>query len=265
MKYTIDYKGIELSYLKEGKGDSLIFLHGYLEAKEIWNDFSSRFTDKYSVICIDLPGHGESGLFGRVHEMDELASVVNAVMLHENIEQTVLVGHSMGGYVALSFAEMFPEKLSGYCLFHSSCFADDEEKKLNRDREISLVRRGKKNYIIRTNIPKCFADSNIESMDNKVQELKEIALKASDDGIIALIRGMKSRKDHTETLRRTIPAPLIIWGEGDNYIPEEVFKALLVVSPEASALVLKNSGHIGFIEEPDLTYFELLKYLDSLK
>ncbi len=263
MEYTIDFKGIELSYIKEGEGDSLIFLHGYLEAKEVWREFSPRFTDKYSVICIDFPGHGASGLFGRVHEMADLASVVNTVMLHENIDQTVLIGHSMGGYVTLSFAEMFPEKLLGYCLFHSSCFADDEEKKLNRDREISLIRCGKKTQIIRTNIPKCFADSNIEPMDAKVQELKKIALKASDDGIVALIRGMKNRKDHTETLRRT--TPLIIWGEGDNYIPEEVFKKLIDISPEASALVLKNSGHIGFIEEPDLTYFELLNYLNSLK
>jgi len=265
MKYTIDYKGISLSYTKAGEGDSLIFLHGYLEAKEIWSEFSSRFAEKYSVICIDFPGHGESGILGRAHEMDELASVVNTVMLHENIEKTVLVGHSMGGYVALSFADLYSEKLRGYCLFHSSCFADDEEKKLNRDREIGLIKCGKKRQIVRTNIPKCFADSNIESMDNKVQELQEIALKSSDDGTVALIRGMKNRRDHTETLRRSNPAPLMIWGEGDNYIPEEVFNKLLVISPEASVLVLKNSGHIGFIEEPDVAHFELQNYINGLK
>lgn len=265
MKKSIDHKGVKLSYIKEGKGESLIFLHGYLEAKEIWSDFTPWFTDQFKVICIDLPGHGNSDLFGHVHEMDDLASAVNAVMLHENIEQSVLIGHSMGGYVVMSFADMFPEKLRGYCLFHSTCFADDEEKRKNRDREIGLIKCGKKNQIIRTNIPKCFADSNIETMDSEVQRVKEMAMKSSDDGIVALIRGMKSRKDHTDTLRRSIPAPLIIWGEGDNYISKEVFEKLTVISPKAPIVVLNKSGHMGFIEEPEITYSEILTYLNSLK
>ena len=99
--------------------------------------------EQFRVLTLDLPGHGQSGIWGKVHSMDDLAGSVNAILEAENIEKVFLVGHSMGGYVAMAFAELFPEKLIGYSLFHSTCFADTEEKKKNRDREISLVFAGK--------------------------------------------------------------------------------------------------------------------------
>ena len=145
MEKFLDYKEIKISYLVEGEGEALVFLHGYLEAKEIWNDFSQRFSGNYKVICIDIPGHGDSGILGDVHEMDEMAAVTDAVLQHEKIDLCVLFGHSMGGYAVMSFVKNYPDKLKGYCLFHSTCFADNEEKKNNRDREIALVKCGKKN------------------------------------------------------------------------------------------------------------------------
>ena len=120
MKKFLDYKEIKISYLIEGEGETLVFLHGYLEAKEIWKDFSRRFSSSYKVICIDLPGHGESGVLGDIHEMDEMASATAAVLQNENIDFCVLFGHSMGGYAVMSFVENYPESLKGYCLFHSS-------------------------------------------------------------------------------------------------------------------------------------------------
>jgi pimeloyl-ACP methyl ester carboxylesterase len=136
---------------------------------------------------------------------------------------------------------------------------------MNRDREISLVMCGKKMQIIHTNIPKAFAIDNIDSMKSEISKAKSIASQCNDDGIIALLNGMKQRKDHSKLLSKT-PAPvLVIWGEKDNYIGESVFKKLIELAPHAGVIVLKNSGHMGFIEEADYVAAGILSFLDSLK
>jgi pimeloyl-ACP methyl ester carboxylesterase len=165
----------------------------------------------------------------------------------------------------MEFLHLFPERTRGYCLFHSTCFADSEEKRENRDREISLVLCGKKLQIIRTNIPKGFSEANIEKMADKVEWARRLAAANPDEGIIALLQGMKQRRDHSDLLGRTSPPPLIIWGRGDNYIGEEVFNKLVGLAPHATVVVLKNSGHMGFIEEPDCAYSGMFNYLASLK
>lgn len=264
MEKSIEYQGIKVHYSIKGKGRALLFLHGYLESSAIWKDFTERFTDRYQVICLDIPGHGASGILGPVHEMEEMARVAGAVLDAEQIDQVVVFGHSMGGYVTMEFLHVFPRRTAGYCLFHSTCFADNEEKKLNRDREISLVMCGKKMQIIRTNIPKGFADNNVDKLAPWVDQAKEIAARNPDEGIIALLQGMKRRKDHSDLLRRSVPAPLLIWGTRDNYIGEDVFQKLRSTVPKAPVLILDNAGHMGFIEAPELAYEGITGYLDSI-
>ncbi len=264
MSKSIDYKGIEVSYTIDGSGPTLLFLHGYLESSEIWNGFVQRFTGSYNVICMDIPGHGNSGVLGDVHEMSEMARAAGAVLDAEGIERAVVIGHSMGGYVTMEFVNIFPERTVGYCLFHSTCFADNEEKRENREREISLILCGKKLQIIRTNIPKGFAEENLEKMKEAVSRVIQIASGSSEEGTIALLRGMMERHDHSEILKRTVPPSLIIWGKKDNYIGEPVFRKLTGLAPHATFLVLKNSGHMGFIEEPDGAFNGIVNYLESV-
>jgi pimeloyl-ACP methyl ester carboxylesterase len=264
MTKSLDYKGASVHYTIEGSGTTLFFLHGYLESSEIWNGFTNRFTGSFRVICMDIPGHGRSGLLGEVHEMGEMARVAAAVLDAEGIEKAVMIGHSMGGYVTMEFVHQFPARTLGYCLFHSTCFADNEEKRQNREREISLILCGKKLQIIRTNIPKAFADENLESMKEPVARAIEVASGSSEEGTVALLRGMMNRSDHSDLLKRTLPVPMIIWGERDNYIGREAFGRLVGLAPHATVTVLKNSGHMGFIEEPGCAYSGLLNYLASL-
>jgi pimeloyl-ACP methyl ester carboxylesterase len=264
MKKSIDYQGVKVSYGIEGSGPALLFLHGYLESSEIWNGFVQRFTGSYSVVCMDIPGHGNSGIMGDVHEMSEMARVAGAVLDAEGIERAVLIGHSMGGYVTMEFVNIFPERTIGYCLFHSTCFADNDEKRQNREREISLILCGKKRQIIRTNIPKGFAEENLEKLKESVDRAIEVASGSSEEGTVALLRGMMERADHSKLLGRSVPPPMIIWGKRDNYIGEPVFRKLADLAPHATFIVLKNSGHMGFVEEPDCAYNGILNYLTSL-
>jgi pimeloyl-ACP methyl ester carboxylesterase len=265
MNRKIDFQGKQVHYNVSGEGNALVFLHGYLESSQIWNGFVDRFVKTHKVICIDLPGHGKSEVIAHVHTMELMAQLVNTVVEEEKIDNLVLFGHSLGGYVTMEYVNQYLNKIQGYCLFHSTCFADDEDKKLNRDREISLVKCGKKMQIIRTNIPKAFADNNLDVLKDRVNETIEIAAMSPNEGIVALLRGMKERNDHSKTLMNPDYTPLLIWGQKDNYIGEDAFKKLLNLAPHASQIVLKNSGHMGFIEEADCAYSGIMTYLDSLK
>lgn len=258
------YKGVEVSYTDTGSGNCILLLHGYLESSKIWKDFVPLLSDQFRVIAMDIPGHGMSGCWGRVHCMSDLAESVKELLDVEGIKKLILVGHSLGGYVSMAFAAAYPERLAGYVLFHSTCFADNDEKKTNREREINLILCGRKRQIINVNIPKAFADSNVERMQKQVMRCQEIAIQNEEHGIISILNGMKNRIDHTATLSDSNLPLLLIGGEKDNYIPMEVFKGLAQLAPHASLLRLKESGHMGFIEEADLSAKALLEFSRSV-
>lgn len=264
MNKRISFKGIDVNYRDQGHGRCMVLLHGYLENGRVWDGFIQRFPEGFRIIVPDLPGHGSSGTWGRVHSMDDLASAVKAILDHENIRKVFLAGHSMGGYVTMAFAELFPAYLSAYSLVHSTPFADTDEKRENRDREISLVLCGKKRQIVLVNVPKAFATDNLEPMSKQVSLLKAMAMASPDDGVIALLNGMKERPDRVAVLQDPGIPVLLIGGMKDNYIAAEVFEKLVALAPHASVLRLENSGHQGFMEEPERVFEAMLAFLDSL-
>lgn len=257
------YKDIDVFYTDQGSGTIVLLLHGYLETGEIWESFVPLLSDQYRVICMDLPGHGQSGVWGKIHDLGDMAGSVNAVLEAEDIDRVFLVGHSMGGYVTMAFADLYPERLQGYSLFHSTCFADSEEKKVNRDREISLVLCNKKKQIINVNIPKAFADCNVERLKSKVSLAKRIAMRNQDNGIVAVLNGMKTRPDRTPVLKDPTLPLLLVGGMKDNYIPAEVFEKLTELAPHADVVRMKESGHMGFMEEPELSAGALRNFIEK--
>ncbi|MBN1416229.1 MAG: alpha/beta hydrolase [Bacteroidales bacterium] len=256
----IEFLQTKLHALSEGDGFSLVLLHGYLESMNIWDDFAARLKQHFRVIRMDLPGHGESGPVAPAHSMEIMAESVKTVLDALSVNKCLLVGHSMGGYVTLAVAEAMMEKLYGFCLFHSTPFADNDEKKANRDREIELVQKGKKELIINSNIPKGFADDNLLKFQTHVAKAISIALKTPDDGIIAALRGMKSRCDRSSVIQNS-PVPVLwILGEKDNYINYQAVREKIALNRMGRLLILKNSGHMGFIEEHENTFSHLLSF-----
>lgn len=241
---------IRIRYKTFGEGKPLLLLHGYLEALESWDEFAPGLADAYQVITVDLPGHADSTNRSPINTMDDMADGVYSILRHLKIEKTVLVGHSMGGYATLAFAEKFPDKLAGFCLFHSSPLADNEEKLAARDREIQLVREGRKNLLYNTNIPKMFANDNLEKFKDKVNRAREIAAKTNEDGIISALEGMKLRPERTEVLDTGVPK-LFILGKKDNYINYDMMYDVLKNHKNSEIVTLENSGHMGFVEEKE--------------
>ncbi|RDC64641.1 alpha/beta fold hydrolase [Adhaeribacter pallidiroseus] len=124
-----------------GAGKVLVFLHGFCESKEIWEAFIQPFRETYRVIAIDLPGFGKNTAPRASYSMEEAAAYVYQVLKALEIKKCVLVGHSMGGYAALAFAEKYRGMLSGLCLFHSSALPDSKEKKEARTKTIKFIKK----------------------------------------------------------------------------------------------------------------------------
>lgn len=154
------------------KGDRCaVLLHGYLESMLVWDDFVPYLYKQVRVITLDLPGHGISVVKGPVHTMEYLADVVKDTLDALGIARCTLVGHSMGGYVALAFCEKYPERLDGVVLLSSTPDADTDEKKENRLREIKLVEAGKKDALARVAPEAGFAPENRPRMRDEIEDL----------------------------------------------------------------------------------------------
>jgi pimeloyl-ACP methyl ester carboxylesterase len=248
----ISFKSSSINYSDQGSGKVIVLLHGYLETHEIWKDFASELAKSFRVISIDIPGHGKSGKIADVHTMDLMAEAVDAVLRNLYIDRAFIVGHSMGGYVTLSYMANYTTKVSGICLFHSTPFADTDEKRVNRDREINLLKEGQKEQLFNANVPKGFANDNLISMKGKVDWAVSVAAQSSPEGIIALLEGLKARPDRQQLLKETGTPVLYILGKKDNYIPYDIMYAVAQRSPKGEILTLENSGHMGFIEEPGI-------------
>ncbi len=244
------------------RGDrTLVLLHGYLESLLVWDDFVPYLYKKCRVITLDLPGHGISEIKGEEHSMEYLADTVAKAIRSLGIAQCTVVGHSMGGYVALALTERHPDLLDGVVLLSSTPNADTTEKQEMRHREIELIRSGKKELLARIAPGAGFAADNRRRMADYIEDLTEQVFITEDAGIIALLNGMISRKDRNEVLSRNAVPTLFILGRKDEYIPEEVARKMVDAHPEAQVVWLENSGHMGFIEEPEATAGALLRFI----
>lgn len=234
-----------------GKGDKcVVLLHGYLEALEIWESLSKFLTPHFRVIAMDLPGHGISEVKGDEHTMGFEADAVCGVLDFFGVDKCTMVGHSMGGYVALAFAEKYPERLERLVLFHSTPNADSEQKKQDRLREIELVDSGKKELLARMSPGKGFAAENRKKFADTIEDLSELISITEDAGITALLRGMMSRKDRNDILDNLRIPILMIFGLKDEYINHQTALQIAGAHPQAKVAWLENSGHMGMIEQP---------------
>jgi pimeloyl-ACP methyl ester carboxylesterase len=193
---TIIYKNSNVSYTVTGNGPAVVLLHGFLENISMWNELIPHLAKKNQVICIDLPGHGKTDNLGYIHSMEDQAEMVKFVLDKLNIKKVTFIGHSMGGYVALAFAEACPDQMKGLCLLNSTALPDEEDKKLNRDRSISAIKQYPDTFV-KLAIPNLFSEENKTRFRSEIEALTKEALKTSQQGIIAALEGMKIRKDRT--------------------------------------------------------------------
>ncbi len=245
---NILYKNTKISFTDSGEGTAIVLLHGFLENKTMWQEYVDLFTEKYRVITIDLLGHGESDSLGYVHSMEDNASAVQEVLNHLEISESIVVGHSMGGYVGLAFAELFPENIQKLVLLNSSSKEDSAEKKLNRTRAIEAV---KKNYVtfVSMSIANLFSEENRTKLVAEIEKVKVQALKTPLQGIVAALEGMKTRKDREAILKQNAFPTLLILGKKDPVLNYQ--DNLAQIENTTAELVSFEDGHMSHIENKE--------------
>jgi pimeloyl-ACP methyl ester carboxylesterase len=239
-----------VSYLKMGTGPVMVLLHGFPEDSNLWRNVWGGLSEAFTLLIPDLPGSGSSVLNGAT-SMDQLAQVVKELLDHENVSKAVIVGHSMGGYVALAFARQFPAHVAGLALVHSVPYADDEEKKINRLKSAELIRKGGREQFVKQMIPNLFADDFKLAHPQAVSEQVAEGLKMATESLINFTDAMRLRTDNRAVIKDAkFPVQWVI-GKQDNIMD---YKKILRESYQSAinfVTFYRECGHMSMIEAPE--------------
>lgn len=245
---TILFKTKTIAYQINGNGTPLVLLHGFCEDQRMWEDFSPFLSEEFRVITIDLPGFGQSEVFENIC-IDDMADAVQEVLKEENIKKCVLVGHSMGGYVGLSFAEKYAENLLGLGLFHSHPYADDDLKKTNRNKSIKFIENYGHALFVKQLFPHLFEENYARDHRYLLDVLTLRASQLAPKGIIAATKAMRDRKDQTEVLRQADFPILFIIGLKDTAVPQKSAYDMTHLSAVAAVHIFSTIGHMGMFSK----------------
>jgi len=258
----INFQDKQIHYQVDGKGYPVLLLHGFCEDSRMWEDFQADLLEEnFKVVRMDLPGFGQSEVIPGI-SIDQMAQAVKAVLDHLKIEKLVFVGHSMGGYVGLSFARQFPGYLDGLSLFHSHPYEDSEEKKDIRRKSVAFIERQGHVLFVKQVIPGLFTPNFTRSNAFLLEKLIFRATRFASEGIQASQLAMAKRKDETATLSEiTVPVQFII-GTEDTAIPAEKSQGQIHLPEVADIHILEKAAHMGMFEERKKTQRFVRKFVE---
>jgi len=240
-----------LDYKTIGKGEAIFLIHGFCEDHTIWDNIVNALQDKYKFIVPDLPGFGNSSINSNVKSIADWAVLLKAIFNQEKINHAIMIGHSMGGYVSLAFAKKYPQLLTGLGLFHSTAFADNDEKILMRKRSIDFLEKNTTDGFVKELIPKLFGKQFKQSHPNIIEDFKTKALQYSNSTLIFSTNAMMHREDSIQLLENIEIPVLFIIGEKDETYSLNQSLQQTYLGRISQICILKNVGHMGMIEAPD--------------
>jgi pimeloyl-ACP methyl ester carboxylesterase len=250
MTKEILYQGKKIFYRSTGTGKPVMLVHGFGEDGNVWDKQVEFLKDKCYLIVPDLPGSGRSEMIDDM-SMEGMAEVLHSIIHEENIDKWAVVGHSMGGYITLALVETYWNHVNAFGLFHSSAFADTEEKKEIRKKGIEFIKKNGAFEFLKTATPNLFSPNSKSQIPNSINQFIETLKDFSPDSLVVYYNAMMKRPDRTSVLKNSKNPILFVAGEHDNAIPlNDILKQCHL--PEKSYFhVLKKSGHMGMMEEPE--------------
>ncbi|WP_417874538.1 alpha/beta fold hydrolase [Xanthomarina gelatinilytica] len=260
LKMILEHKGIQVFYTDQGYGKPIVLLHGFLESSNMWTPLIPDLLKTHRVITIDLLGHGLTGCLGYVHSMELMAETVNAVLNHLNIENKTIIGHSMGGYVALAMAEKNPNSMQGLCLMNSTFLPDSEERKMLRTRA-NLMAQTNFDNLVRMSFTNLFSLKSKETHKQELEIALTEALKTSVQGYMAANEGMKLRTDKTQLFRTLPTKKLLIIGKKDPILDADSVKKQLKGTDVD--IVELTEGHMSHIENKEELTYNIMHFIEK--
>lgn len=257
------YQGNKIAYNVFGEGKPVVLIHGFGEDSTVWRNQIAVLKTKYQLILPDLPGSGQSAMINDM-SMEGIAEAVIAILDAEKIYACPVIGHSMGGYISLALLEKYPERISSLGLFHSSAYADSEDKKQARRKGIDFIREHGAKPFLETTIPNLFSQKTKDENPELVKEQVALSDNFLAPALVSYYESMMKRPDRTDLLRKITVPVLFIIGEFDAAVP---FKDSLEQChlPENSYIhIFRNSAHMGMLEEPDKSDIVIEKFLSDI-
>lgn len=252
--------GVRLSFLDEGQGQTILFVHGFPLSRAIWQPQIEAFIQNYRVIAPDLRGHGESPAPAGVYAMETFAEDLQALVEERKCGPVVLVGHSMGGYISFAFYRKFPQSVRALVLFCTRAIADAAEGKEARE---NLARRAEQEGaagVAAQMLPKMFAPATVAAYPDLVESIHKMMLATSVNGLAGSLRGMAARPSAVDLLPQITVPTLVIAGESDLIIPVSESAAMAKAIPHAQLAIIPRAGHLASLENPDAVLANLREF-----
>jgi len=263
MLEEILYRNSRIKYAKVGAGSPVFLIHGFCEDHTMFDGMIDALAARYTIICPDLPGFGASELGGEKLTVDSMATLMNAIMEKENYTAATMIGHSLGGYIAIHFAALYPEKTAALGFINSHVFDDGEERKQNREKSIDFIKKHTARLFIRELINNLFSEAyKKEHADLIVELIKNAQETISDAAVVAALEAMKDREDKSETLRSFTKPVLFIIGKKDGTIPLTQSLSQISLPMQSDIHIRSEAAHMSVYEDADYTINCLLNFLN---
>lgn len=248
----IVFKNRKIRYRSEGKGKHVILLHGFAEDGRIWDHQVKGLKQHFHFIIPDIPGSGSSEMLNGKVSLALYADAVKAIAdaeIKKGPKTFTLIGHSMGGYISMAFAEKYPELLNGLGLFHSTSYADDEQKKEIRNKGIDFIKKNGAASFLKNTVQNLFSEKSKNEKPGLIEKLLNLSKDFSSAALIQYYRAMRDRPDRSSVLQKFQQPVLFIQGMHDNAVPLNSGLAQSHLPGICFFKVLNDSGHMGMWEE----------------
>jgi pimeloyl-ACP methyl ester carboxylesterase len=269
MKQVI-FRNKKIFYRAEGKGKPVLLIHGFAENSNIWAYQFEKLIEKYYVIAPDLPGSGKSEMLEGSPGVEDYAEAIKAIIDMEVISKNgqagtedsfTAIGHSMGGYVLLAFAEKYSQLLNAFGLFHSTAYADDDAKKEARRKGIEFIKNNGVSAFVKSTTPNLFSERTKKEKPQLVEELIKLSDDFSAEALIQYYEAMIKRPDRISVLKSFQRPVLFMIGQQDNAVPVGASLEQCHLPAVSHIHILKNSGHVGMWEEKEESTAFLFNFL----
>jgi pimeloyl-ACP methyl ester carboxylesterase len=257
-----------LSYEIEGEGIPIMLVHGFGEDGYVWNEVASALSSNYQIIIPHLSG----SYLSPIHDlllvnnlsMESMAEDLLKIIEAEKIDKVVMLGHSMGGYITLAFAEKYSERLLAFGLIHSTSYEDSDVKKQARLKSIEFLKNNTTKSFLEVATPNLFGAQYKETHPEKINELIERASQITEASMMAYLRAMRKRKDRTEILKKTTKPVFFCIGMQDNAVNPEDAITQSKIPTHSQTLILEEAGHQSMMEAPEKLVAAIRKFLKAV-
>jgi pimeloyl-ACP methyl ester carboxylesterase len=250
----IIFDNSRIYYRSIGNGSTVILIHGFGEDGEVWRNQIEFLKNSYQLVIPDLPGTGRSEMIEDM-SMEGMAEVIKTIIDKEtppnSSAKVAMIGHSMGGYIALAFAEKYDALLNSFGLFHSTAYADSEEKKQVRRKGIEFIEQHGAFEFLKTTTPNLFSQQTKDERPILIDEQISGMHNFSSLALVSYYNAMINRPDRRDILKKMNVPVLFVIGEHDNAVsPQDSLQQTHL--PENSYIhILAASGHMGMLEEAE--------------